>query len=58
MNRYRCDACGFYLYPVEGRTCDECQIQERQRVGFSKRVQDAIHADGAPWEFIFEEESA
>lgn len=28
---YRCDICGCYLDPGEGRTCDECQQREAEQ---------------------------
>lgn len=52
MNRYRCDTCGCYLDPGEGRTCDECQ--ERESVSRSRRVQAAILMDGEQYNFLDE----
>ena len=31
MNRYRCDECGCYLDPREGRLCEECLELKKSR---------------------------
>lgn len=31
MNRYRCDECGCYLDPGEGRLCEECLELKKSR---------------------------
>lgn len=31
MNRYRCDECGCYLDPGEGRLCEECLKLKKSR---------------------------
>ena len=31
MNRYRCDECGCYLDPGEGRLCEECLELKKRR---------------------------
>lgn len=31
MNRYRCDECGCYLDPGEGRLCEECLGLKKSR---------------------------
>ena len=31
MNWHRCDICGCYLDPGEGRLCDDCQEDMRRR---------------------------
>lgn len=55
MNRYRCDTCGCYLDPGEGRTCDECQRQERERSSRARIAQTVIMSDAPQYEFDFDE---
>lgn len=55
MNRYRCDTCGCYLDPGEGRTCDECQCQEREKVIRSRMARAIIQMEGQQYEFDFSE---
>lgn len=38
MNRYRCEECGCYLDPGEGRLCEECrEMLERQEDALSRK---------------------
>lgn len=50
MNRYRCDACGCYLDPGEGRLCDECRDRERVRAERARRMQTFMHLDGQQYQ--------
>lgn len=51
MNRYRCDLCGCYLDPGEGRMCDECRSREKARAERSRRMQSFMHLDGQQYQF-------
>lgn len=31
MYEYRCESCGCYLDPEEGRVCEECLSKERKK---------------------------
>lgn len=42
MSMYRCDVCGCYLDPGEGRICDECQDEIRRKKAAAKRVEPMI----------------
>lgn len=39
---YRCDVCGCYLDPDEGRICDECREEADRRAMKMKEVNEAI----------------
>lgn len=47
-HQYRCDICGCYLDPGEGRICDECQDKQRRKERMSARYHGmmAMDADG------------
>lgn len=48
---YRCDSCGCYLDPGEGRICDECQQNDIER-RVKRHVQNCIQLlDGMQYEF-------
>ncbi|CUQ54441.1 MULTISPECIES: hypothetical protein [Hungatella] len=49
--RYRCDQCGCYLDPVEGRRCDECQRKAEQR----HRITERIRLNGNQYEMKMED---
>ena len=52
---YRCDVCGCYLDPGEGRTCDECQRESERRVQKMKRVNEAVRLSAnGQYEMIME----
>ncbi len=54
--RYRCDACGCYLDPGEGRLCDECRDAEKKRSEKARRIGGMIHlSDLGQYEMIEEE---
>lgn len=38
MNWHKCDVCGCYLDPGEGRTCDDCMERQRRQ----KKMQDRM----------------
>ena len=38
MNRYRCDECGCYLDPGEGRLCEEC-LELKQSLGIFQEIE-------------------
>ena len=31
-NLYKCDICGCYLDPAEGRRCEDCRKEEKQKI--------------------------
>lgn len=52
MYPYRCDSCGCYLDPGEGRICDECQQNDIERRVKRQHVQNCIQLfDGMQYEF-------
>lgn len=53
MNRYRCDTCGCYLDPGEGRTCDECQNWEQEHVKKIRKMRAVVREVGQQYEFDF-----
>lgn len=53
--RYLCDACGCYLDPGEGQTCDECQQKAEQRHRIAERQNRAIRLVGQQYEINMEE---
>lgn len=55
-NRYRCDECGCYLDPGEGRTCDECQEKTLHRAQTARRMRQAMVLNGNQYEMNMEEE--
>lgn len=38
MYNYRCDECGCYLDPAEGRICDECADRARKKAAARNRL--------------------
>lgn len=42
MRWYKCDFCGCYLDPGEGRTCEECRKYAEQRANKRKKMGEAI----------------
>lgn len=56
MNNYRCDICGCYLDPGEGRICDECRVSVERRNLLAKRMTDKYAlSDGRQYEMKMEE---
>ena len=41
-NRYRCDSCGCYLDPGEGRQCEECMRESQMRVRKMKTMNEVV----------------
>lgn len=41
-NRYRCDSCGCYLDPGEGRQCEECMRESQMRVRKMKSMNEVV----------------
>ncbi len=52
-NRYRCDECGCYLDPGEGRLCDECRDRERIRARHAEEYRRAVR-EGAGGQYEME----
>lgn len=46
LNRYRCDMCGCYLDPGEGRICDECQDELERKAAAARRAK-RLYVEGA-----------
>lgn len=42
MHRYRCDACGCYLDPGEGRQCEECDQKAKRRTDRLRSINEAV----------------
>lgn len=45
MYNYRCDVCGCYLDPDEGRRCDDCKQEAERRVAKMRRVSEAVRVN-------------
>lgn len=53
---YRCDTCGCYLDPGEGRTCDECKEQIERRSQKRETIKEAIRLnENNQYEMILQE---
>lgn len=53
---YRCDACGCYLDPGEGRRCEDCRRRIDQRAARIERMRAAIRlTDGGQYQIKTEE---
>lgn len=39
---YRCDSCGCYLDPGEGRQCEECMRESQMRIRKMKTMSEAV----------------
>lgn len=50
MYGYRCDECGCYLDPAEGRICDECAAK-RSRKSMAKRRLESLVMAGSDGQF-------
>ncbi len=50
---YRCDTCGCYLDPGEGRTCDDCQSREQEHMRQVKKMRAVVREVGQQYEFDF-----
>lgn len=44
--RYRCDICGCYLDPGEGRTCDECRSDRARRERQARQLREMVYLEG------------
>lgn len=42
MNVYRCDICGCYLDPGEGRICEECRAEDRRKQKEKREIFDLM----------------
>lgn len=48
---YRCDICGCYLDPGEGRICEECRQESERRRDNARRVeQSVVEAENGQYE--------
>lgn len=53
-NNYRCDICGCYLDPGEGRTCDECRAAQQSRARSARSIYGLIRMDEGQYEINME----
>lgn len=44
--RYRCDICGCYLDPAEGRTCEECRADRKRKQQKAEQLKRMIYLEG------------
>lgn len=55
MHGYKCDICGCYLDPGEGRQCDECQQKSESRVTKMKKMSESVRiSDSSQYKMIME----
>lgn len=44
MYNYKCEECGCYLDPGEGRACEECRRKSKLRTIHTKNMNEAMRA--------------